>query len=404
MENDLLEHFEHYLNDNNSPTSVKGYLSDIRAFIGWAKGHKGIELNRSLLKGQPHLLNKAVIDAYLKHLHAEKYALNTIARHGAAMRVFGTFLLSSGIVPVNPAEKIKNVKPDPSDPRGLDDDQRAKLEYVFRTPWERTANKTSRRREKTLAPKMLIRDKKHQPGFWQRTFSHRAVWVTVAAVLVVAIVTYFGLQTLGPPSQPSGGGIVQPPPAGSQVTTAVPPAVTTSAPSAAPPAVPTREPPTQFIVAANPNGNFVFLVSDEVNAIADFSSLNLVVEKIGLLQSGTSEKWLEFTPQVKEFDLSLLPGDKSLELWRGDIPAGQYNRVFIQVSQVTGVLKSTGKTLDIKLPSNKLQMSLNFEVSADSVTHFTYDLTVVNAGNGKNGGKYLLKPQITESGAKQIKK
>ena len=247
-------------------------------------------------------------------------------------------------------------------------------------------------------------DKKHQPGFWQRTFSHRAVWVTVAAVLVVAIVTYFGLQTLGPPSQPSGGGIVQPPPAGSQVTTAVPPAVTTSAPSAAPPAVPTREPPTQFIVAANPNGNFVFLVSDEVNAIADFSSLNLVVEKIGLLQSGTSEKWLEFTPQVKEFDLSLLPGDKSLELWRGDIPAGQYNRVFIQVSQVTGVLKSTGKTLDIKLPSNKLQMSLNFEVSADSVTHFTYDLTVVNAGNGKNGGKYLLKPQITESGAKQIKK
>jgi site-specific recombinase XerD len=159
LENDLLSQFEHYLNDNNSPVSVKGYLSDIRAFIGWAKDHKGIELNRSLLKSQPHLLNKAVIDAYLKHLHAEKYALNTIARHGAAMRVFGTFLLSSGVVPVNPAEKIKNVKPDPSDPRGLDDDQRAKLEYVFRTPWERAANKTARRKEKALAPKLLIRDR-----------------------------------------------------------------------------------------------------------------------------------------------------------------------------------------------------------------------------------------------------
>jgi len=35
------------------------------------------------------------------------------------------------------------------------------------------------------------------------------------------------------------------------------------------------------------------------------------------------------------------------------------------------------------------------------VTRFTYDLTVVNTGNAKEGGKYLLKPQINESGATQ---
>lgn len=156
---DLIQLFEKYLEDNNAPTSARGYLSDIRMFAAWLKDNKGFELTLSFLKKEPHRLNKAVLDAYLKHLNSEQYALNTVARHGAALRVFGLFLQSSGVTPVNPAAKIKNVKPDPSDPRGLDDDQRAKLEYVFRTPWERAANKTTRRREKLLAPKLLVRDR-----------------------------------------------------------------------------------------------------------------------------------------------------------------------------------------------------------------------------------------------------
>lgn len=159
MRNDLMQLFEKYLEDNNSPTSARGYLSDIRIFTAWLKESKGIELTLSLLKKEPHRLNKAVLDAYLKYLNSKQYALNTVARHGAALRVFGLFLQSNGITPVNPAAKIKNVKPDPSDPRGLDDEQRAKLEYVFRMPWERTANKTARRREKVLAPKLLVRDR-----------------------------------------------------------------------------------------------------------------------------------------------------------------------------------------------------------------------------------------------------
>lgn len=230
-------------------------------------------------------------------------------------------------------------------------------------------------------------EKKHQPSFWQKVLVNRNFWVTAAAILVVAIISYFALQQLGITGEKPGGLIAQP------------------TPSATPPVTlnPTLETPTQYIAAVNPAGNFVFLVSDEVNAIADFSSVNLVIESIGLLQNGDSGKWLEFTPLIKEFDLSLLPGDKALELWRGDIPAGQYNKVFVKVSGVTGVLKESGETLDIKVPSNRLQMSLAFEVGTDVVTSFTYDLTLVSTGNDKNGGKYILKPQIAESGAKQVK-
>jgi thioredoxin reductase len=39
-----------------------------------------------------------------------------------------------------------------------------------------------------------------------------------------------------------------------------------------------------------------------------------------------------------------------------------------------------------------------FEVTTDTVTSFTFDITVVATGNN---GKYILKPQIGESGARQ---
>jgi hypothetical protein len=198
-----------------------------------------------------------------------------------------------------------------------------------------------------------------QPSFWQRIIGRRLVWATVATVVVVLIGAYFALRTTVFPNIP---------------TTAI------ASPAA--------------------NGNFAFLVSDDVNAIEEFSAVNVTIEKVALLKGGASPEWVEFTPEVKEFDLSMLPGDTTQELWRGDIPEGQYSKVVVYVTGVNGTLKSTGESVDIKLPSNKLQISLPFEVSAGSVTSFTYDLTVVKTGNGHNI-KYLLKPQAGESGDSQ---
>ena len=84
--------------------------------------------------------------------------------------------------------------------------------------------------------------------------------------------------------------------------------------------------------------------------------------------------------------------------WRGDVPEEQYSQVFIYVSKVTGKLEATGQTIEVKLPSNKLQLSQPFEVSASTVTSFTFDITVVATGHN---GKYILKPQIGKSGVEQ---
>jgi len=52
----------------------------------------------------------------------------------------------------------------------------------------------------------------------------------------------------------------------------------------------------------------------------------------------------------------------------GDVPEGQYTRVVIYVADVRGVLKATGETLEIKLPSNKLQIAKSFQVNNGNVT------------------------------------
>ncbi len=200
-------------------------------------------------------------------------------------------------------------------------------------------------------------EKSRQPSIWQRFLGKRMVWATLTAVLVVLVGGSFAVRMTIFPNIP-----------------------------------------TNVITSPNANGNFAFLVSDDVNAIDEFSAVNVTVDKVTILKSSDSAEWVEFTPQVKEFDLSLLPGDKTQELWRGDIPEGQYSKVVIYVTGVTGTLKSTGETISIKLPSNKLEISSSFQVSADSITSFTYDLTVVKTGNERNV-KYILKPQAGESGA-----
>jgi hypothetical protein len=180
------------------------------------------------------------------------------------------------------------------------------------------------------------------------------VWAPVAAAIVIALVGYFGLR-------------------------------------------PVLMPPV-MIAQPNPEGNFVFLVSDEANAISDFQKLNLSISKVSLHLGGDEEKRIEFRPGIQMVDLTDLQGNRAQEIWRGDVPEGEYNKVFLEVSQISGILWDSGEEAEIKLPSGKLQISKPFKVKSGEVTNFVYDLTVVKAGKS---GQYILKPQIGQSGADQ---
>jgi hypothetical protein len=203
------------------------------------------------------------------------------------------------------------------------------------------------------------------------------IWVSAAVILVLAVIGYFGIGPLFTPGEPDG----QPGP--EYVITDIEPTT------------------TLFVVSPQPSpeGNFAFLISDDVNAISDFDSVIVTISKISLQKTGDSEQLIELEPELNEVDLTLVQGDKTQEIWRGDIPVGEYTNITIEVSDISGILNESGEVVEIKLPSQKLHISKKFNVSAEDLTTFTYDLTVISAGNAQSGIKYILKPQIDQSGA-----
>jgi hypothetical protein len=250
-----------------------------------------------------------------------------------------------------------------------------------------SAKRAARERFNAALEDLARRREKSQPRFaW---FQRRpAVWATVAAVLVIAVMAYLGIKLAQLPGEtaPSPG-----------------PSVVSPGPGPGPSAVaPSTQPgPTPAVTVAQPSleGNFVFLISDDVNAIADFENVNVSISRVSLVRSGDSGETIEFEPEQGEVDLTQVQGEKTQEIWRGNLPEGQYTAVSLQVSSVVGILKATGEEVEIKLPSDRLRISKDFQVNQNVLTTFTYDLTVVAAGNSQSGIKYILKPQADQSGA-----
>ena len=148
--------------------------------------------------------------------------------------------------------------------------------------------------------------------------------------------------------------------------------------------------------------NFRLLISDERNAIDDFDHLWVSVTSVGLLKSGAGAGWVDIdVPEAHQtVELVEVVGDAAVELIQTYMEPGTYNKVFINVSKVTGEL-ATGESVDIKLPSDKLQINKPFVINEGSVTNFVFDITVIGAGNDKSGIRYILQPVIGESGADQ---
>ncbi|QDX40108.1 DUF4382 domain-containing protein [Salarchaeum sp. JOR-1] len=110
-------------------------------------------------------------------------------------------------------------------------------------------------------------------------------------------------------------------------------------------------------------------------------------------QSGGGE-WVERDVNDTTVDLTRLQGENASLLGNVSVPAGTYDKVFAYVSEVNGTL-TTGESVNVKLPSQKLHVNSEFTLNASSSAHFVYDINVVKAGNS---GKYIVKPVVSETG------
>lgn len=103
--------------------------------------------------------------------------------------------------------------------------------------------------------------------------------------------------------------------------------------------------------------------------------------------------WISHAVDDATVDLTELQGDNATKIANVSLPAGEYNGVYVAVSNVTGVL-TTGETVDVKLPSGRLRLHEGFALGANDTTSFVFDIAVHETGNGR----YVLRPVVGQSG------
>ncbi len=171
-------------------------------------------------------------------------------------------------------------------------------------------------------------------------------------------------------------------------------------------------------------GTVAFYLSDKPSQIDDFRHLNVTIDRVGFHRAESTttatpnatatatatntttaasedaeesdEKAGEITREVdaRSVDLTRLKGENATLIGTPQIPAGNYTKVFVYVDSINATL-TDGSTTNVKLPSQKLQLTKGFTLEPNGTVSFVYDISIFEAGNS---GKYILKPVISESG------
>lgn len=152
-------------------------------------------------------------------------------------------------------------------------------------------------------------------------------------------------------------------------------------------------------------GTFHLLVSDQPSALDEFGSLSVTLSDTRVFSANEDgengnetgedageEGFREFELDGITVDLTRLKGARATRVLNTTLEAGNYTKVELHVSEVEGVVDN--ETVDVKVPSEKLMITRNFEVRPNATTRFVFDVQVVEKGTGG----YNLIPVISESG------
>lgn len=146
--------------------------------------------------------------------------------------------------------------------------------------------------------------------------------------------------------------------------------------------------------ATGSQGKFELLVSDRPSSIDSFDSLEVTFSQARIHRQNDSFKTLDISG--KTADLTRLKGAKAKSLVNTSLETGNYSKIELYASDVDGVVD--GSEVEVKIPSEKLQITKPFTVKPNTTTSFVFDIQVVLRGNQRNNQGYILKPVISQSG------
>jgi len=188
-----------------------------------------------------------------------------------------------------------------------------------------SADKKRLAREQLLAA-MGTHDSKEKRPFLAGLFSRTRAWAGAAAVVAVALIAVFVIQSL--------------------------------------------------LVTRTPvQGDFALMISDNPEIVELFDSVEITINEVGLYHE--DEGWIDIFPEVT-IDLTDIKYILAIQIWEGEILIGQYTKVRVDIASVDAVLNISGIPLNIILSDISLVLELPFEITEDDITNFVYDITVTD--------------------------
>ncbi|HYS04912.1 MAG TPA: DUF4382 domain-containing protein [Candidatus Dormibacteraeota bacterium] len=102
------------------------------------------------------------------------------------------------------------------------------------------------------------------------------------------------------------------------------------------------------------------------------------------------------TAHPASFDLLTLTGGATALLASGEVPAGFYRRIRLEISSAAITYKD-GTLADLQIDSNKVDVPIGFEVraGADSAIVLDFDAAASVQVNATSSGQLVLRPVVT---------
>jgi hypothetical protein len=153
-------------------------------------------------------------------------------------------------------------------------------------------------------------------------------------------------------------------------------------------------------------GQFRLYISDQPADISRFDYINVTVSNVRVFKASeenanstnstnsTSESSSDFQElNVSEtVDLTQLQGDNATSVLEEDLEAGNYFKMELEASNIQARVENS--SVNVKLPSEKLQLTKSFTVAPNQTTEFVFDIQLVQRGSRG----YILRPVISQSG------
>lgn len=148
------------------------------------------------------------------------------------------------------------------------------------------------------------------------------------------------------------------------------------------------------------SGELEVHLTDAPLDLATVSSVMVTIDAVtvygGMELDGTEVPPIELLTHPDTFDLLTLTDGATMLLADGELPAGFYQRIRMGISAASLTFLD-GTMVDLKIESNKVDVPIQFEVSADDlmelVLDFQADASVHVTETGDD--RYILRPVVT---------